>query len=129
MDLFGLKRLVLAAGTLATAIIFLRHAGTMKALTDPQSLLLLGWCLLPYAHLWTFGRDDDPPISRLIMIGAAGMAAVFGTWVYVDMTVIHWEYHGALAFLIVPFMQMAVALPAILAAWIVRRRAPEPVAG
>lgn len=128
MDLFGFKRLVLVAGAALTLIIFLKSAGTLAALADVPSLVFLGWCLLPLGHLWIFGRDDDPAMTRLILAAAAAMVVVFGTWVYVDMTMVHLDPQSALAFVIVPLMQMAVVVPAVLAAWIVRRRRPEPLA-
>jgi hypothetical protein len=121
-DLFTLKRRVLAAGAALTLFFFLKSAGTLAALIDLQSLLLLGWCLLPIGHLWKFGREDDPEIARLVLASASAMVVVFGTWVYVDMTVMHPDARSALAFLVVPLMQMAVVVPAILTAWILRRR-------
>ena len=127
MDLIGMKRLVLALGAAATLVIFLRAAGTVAALADFHSLLFLGWCLLPLGHLWIFGRDDDPPGARIVLLAAAAMAVLFGVWVYVDMMVVHLDPQSAIAFIIVPLMQLAMALPAILGAWILRRRArPAP---
>lgn len=126
-NLFVLKRRVLAVGAMLTLFFFLKSAGTLAALVDLPSLLLLGWCLLPIGHLLTFGREDDREIVKLVLFCATAMVVVFGAWVYVDMTMIRSDAQGTLAFLIVPLMQMAVAIPAILAAWILRRRA-EPLA-
>jgi hypothetical protein len=126
-DLYGLKRRVLAVGAALTLFFFLKSAGTLSALIHPPSLLILGWCLLPIGHLLTFGREDDREIVKLVLFCAAAMVVVFGIWVYVDMTMIRADAQGTTAFLIVPLMQMAVAIPAILAAWILRRRsAPAP---
>jgi hypothetical protein len=126
-NLFALKRRALAVGAVLTLFFFLKSAGTLAALVHPPSLLILGWCLLPIGHLLTFGREDDREIVKLVLFCAAAMVVVFGTWVYVDMTMIRADAQGTMAFLIVPLMQMAVAIPAILAAWILRRRA-EPAA-
>ncbi len=126
-NLFALKRRTLAVGAVLTLFFFLKSAGTLAALVHPPSLLILGWCLLPIGHLLTFGREDDREIVKLVLFCAAAMVVVFGTWVYVDMTMIRADAQGTMAFLIVPLMQMAVAIPAILAAWILRRRA-EPAA-
>lgn len=126
-NLFGLKRRVLAAGAALTLFFFLKSAGTLAALIDLPSLFLLGWCLLPIGHLLTFGREDDPEITSLVLLCASAIVLVFGTWVYVDMTVIHLNADSTLAFLTVPLMQMAIVVPAILAAWILRLRAePAP---
>lgn len=125
-DLYGLKRRVLAIGAVLTLVFFLKSAGTLVALVDLPSLFLLGWCLLPIGHLLTFGREDDPEIVSLVLLCAAAMILVFGTWVYVEMTLIHLNAESTLAFLVVPLMQMAIVVPAILAAWILRQRA-EPV--
>ena len=127
INLFALKRRALAVGAVLTLFFFLKSAGTLAALVHPPSLLILGWCLLPIGHLLTFGREDDREIVKLVLFCAAAMVVVFGTWVYVDMTMIRADAQGTMAFLIVPLMQMAVAIPAILAAWILRRRA-EPAA-
>lgn len=121
-DLYGLKRRVLAVGAVLTLVFFLKSAGTLAALLDLPSLFLLGWCLLPIGHLLTFGREDDPEIVSLVLLCAAAMILVFGTWVYVEMTLIHLNAESTLAFLVVPLMQMAI-VPAILAAWILRQRA------
>ena len=123
MDLIGMKRLVLALGAFATLVIFLRAGGTLAALIDFHSLVFLGWCLLPLGHLWTFGRDDDPQSARIVLLAAAAMAVLFGVWVYVDVMVIHLDAQSGIAFIVVPLMQMAMVLPAILGAWILRRRA------
>lgn len=129
MDLFGLKRLVLIAGAVATLALFLKSAGTLAALFDGPSLLWLGWCLLPIGHLWIFGRDDDPPSARLVLAAAAGMVVAFGTWVYVDMLVIRVDPKSTTAFVVVPLMQLGVVIPAILAAWILRRRGQAATTG
>lgn len=121
-NLFGLKRRVLAVGAVLTLFFFLKSAGTLAALVHPPSLLILGWCLLPIGHLLVFGREDDPEMASLVLVSASVMVLVFGTWVYIDMTMIRADAQGTLAFLVVPLMQMAVAMPAILAAWILRRR-------
>lgn len=122
MDLVDLKRVLLALGATATLAIFIRTAGTLAALGEPRTLLFLGWCLLPFAHLWAFGRDDDPAPTRLFLVAASAIVAVFGVWVYVDVLVLHTTAQSAIAFYIVPLMQLAVALPAIGAAWMLRRQ-------
>jgi len=122
MDLFDLKRLVLAAGAAGTVSIFLKSAGTAAALLHAPDLLLLAWSLAPIGHLWAFGRADDPPTTRLILASVAVMAVAFGTWVYLDLVVVRADPQGAVAFLVVPVMQLGVILPAILAGWILRRR-------
>jgi hypothetical protein len=123
MDLVWLKRSVLVVGAVATLAIFLRSAGTLAALLDFPTLVFLGWCLLPIGHLWIFGRDDDPLPTRMVLAAAAAMIVVFGLWVYVDRMLIHLDPKSASAFLVVPAMQLAVAIPAVLAGWILRRRA------
>lgn len=122
-DLYNLKRRVLAVGAALTLFFFLTSAGTPAALVDLPSLFLLGWCLLPIGHLLAFGREDDPEIVSLVLLCASAMILVFGTWVYVEMTLIHLNAESTLAFLVVPLMQMAIAVPAVLAAWVLRRRA------
>jgi hypothetical protein len=129
MDLVGLKRLVLIAGAIATVTIFFKAAGTLAALLHFPTLVFLGLCLLPIGHLWIFGRDDDPAAARMVLAAAAAMVVVFGIWVYVDMMIIHVDPQSGLAFVVVPLMQMAIAVPAILIAWILRRRARPAVAG
>jgi hypothetical protein len=124
MDLVWLKRTVLVVGAVTTLAIFVRSAGTLGALLDFPTLLFLGWCLLPIGHLWIFGRDDDPLPTRMVMVGAAAMVVVFGLWVYIDRMVIHLDPQSAGAFLVVPAMQLAMAIPAVLAGWVIRRRAP-----
>jgi len=125
-DLYGLKRRVLAVGAVLTLFFFLKSAGTLAALVDLPSLFLLGWCLLPIGHLLTFGREDDPEIVGLVLLCASAMVLVFGTWVYVEMTVIRLNAESTLAFLVVPLMQMAIVVPAILTAFVLRRRG-EPL--
>lgn len=126
-DLFGLKRRVLALGAVLTLAFFLKSAGTLAVLVDLPSLLLLGWCLLPIGHLMTFGRKEDPEVVSLVLFCASAMILVFGTWVYVEMTIVHMNADSNLAFLVVPLMQMAIVVPAIVAAWILRRRVDEPL--
>ncbi|MBM3548183.1 MAG: hypothetical protein FJX54_14630 [Alphaproteobacteria bacterium] len=128
MGLIGLKRLVLVAGAAATLTLFLKSTGSLAALLHFPTLVFLAWCLLPLGHLWLFGRDDDPPPTRIVMAAAAVMVVAFGTWVYVDMLVLHLDPQSGLAFFVVPALQMAVVVPAILVAWFLRRRA-EAVAG
>lgn len=125
-DLYGLKRRVLAVGAVLTLFFFITSAGTLAALVDLPSLFLLGWCLLPIGHLLTFGREDDPEIVSLVLFCASAMVLVFGIWVYVEMTLIHVNIDSNLAFLVVPLMQMAIVVPAILAGWVLRRR-DEPL--
>lgn len=122
MDFFGIKKVVLALGAVATVVIFFRQAGTLAALADLHTMGLLAWCLLPLAHLAVFGRENDLPAVRLLLLAAAAVAVVSGVWVYVDVLVVHLHANSPIAFLIVPLMQMAVALLAIAAGWQLRRR-------
>lgn len=121
MDLIGLKRAVLAVGAILTTVAFVIAAGSAAALIDPPSMVLLGLALLPIGHLWIFGRDDDPVATRLVLASAAAMIVVFGLWVYVDTTIMRRPGQGTPVFLLVPLLQMAVVLPALLAAWMLRR--------
>lgn len=128
MDFIGIKKVVLAIGAVATVVIFFRHAGTLAALIHPPTMLLLGWCLLPLAHLAAFGREDDLRTVRLLLLAAAAVTVVSGIWVYVDVLVVRLHASSPIAFLVVPLMQMAVVVPAIAAAWQLRRRGRSTVA-
>ncbi len=129
MDFIGIKKVMLALGAVATVVIFFRQAGTMAALIHPPTMLLLGWCLLPMAHLGMFGREDDRRIVHLLLLAATAVAVVSGIWVYVDVLVLRVHASSPIAFMVVPLMQMAVVVLAIGAAWQIRRRARAAPAG
>ena len=129
MDFIGIRKVVLAIGAVATVVIFFRQAGTLAALIHPPTMLLLGWCLLPLAHLATFGREDDRRVVHLLLLAATAIAVVSGVWVYVDVLVLRVHASSPVAFIVVPLMQMAVVLLAIGAAWQLRRRDRAAPAG
>ena len=122
MDYVGIKKVVLALGAVATVVVFFRAAGTLAALIHPPTMLLLGWCLLPLAHLATFGREDDLRLVHLLLLAATAIAVVSGIWVYVDVLVVRLHANSPIVFIVVPMMQMAVVLLAIGATWRLRRR-------
>ena len=122
MDFIGIRKVVLAIGAVATVVIFFRQAGTLAALIHPPTMLLLGWCLLPLAHLATFGREDDLRLVHLLLLAATAIAVVSGIWVYVDVLVVRLHANSPIVFIGVPMMQMAVVLLAIGATWRLRRR-------
>jgi hypothetical protein len=80
----------------------------------------LAWTLMPYAVLLVAciglcRRGIHPPV-RLLLVWAIVLASVGGPLLYIDAMFVHVDAQGALAVLMVPPLQTAIGLLAVVAA-------------
>jgi hypothetical protein len=123
MTLLSAKRLVLALGIAAVMAIFGHFAaGDWAGLLNPTVLLWFGWCLLPLMLLWACGRRDDASAPVGLLLGLAVLAVAAGSWLYVDAMILNLDPQSAVAFAIVPGLQLMLIVPGLAVFWWLRRR-------
>ena len=97
------------------------------------SLGFTAWVIAPYALLAAAAGFGRPPAAKAGALALLFFAGGYGSMAYAEITFHFWskpDAQDALAFAVVPFMQLLVGLPALallfgLAAWLERRKAPR----
>ncbi|HEX8298182.1 MAG TPA: hypothetical protein VF594_03405 [Rubricoccaceae bacterium] len=121
----ALRRLtlaLLATGAIGTLAALVWAGDGLDALSG-AGLGFAAWAILPYAAL-AVGLSHFAS-ARARVAGLAGAAAIVlgAAALYADALWLHPDAQGALAFVFVPVVQLAVVLVTVGLAWVLNRRA------
>ncbi|HEX9952473.1 MAG TPA: hypothetical protein VGB53_11935 [Rubricoccaceae bacterium] len=112
---------LLAAGALGT-LAALVWAGDGLGTLSGAGLGFAAWALLPYAALAVGLSRFWSARARVAGLVGAGAVVLGAAALYADALWLHPDAQGALAFVFVPVVQLAVVLGTVGLAWVLHRR-------
>ncbi|HEX8386962.1 MAG TPA: hypothetical protein VF576_12305 [Rubricoccaceae bacterium] len=121
---------LLGLGAVSTFALMVHANGSASdLLSDGAGVGFVLWALLPYAALALGLARFRSRRARAVGLAGALVVAACAVAVYVDTLFVHVDAQGALAFVFVPVLQLAVTLVVVGLAWAVEARVRGADAG